>query len=380
MVYGSDQNTSQWLRMYSKGKLKTSEYGMLPWNTTTSEWGAPTDAAAPGMAMPLPFVTRWFIAGDVRANENPNLTSLHTLFVREHNRICTELLLQHPNWDDEQLYQEARRRVSAEIQAITYEEWLPTMGVHLEPYSGYKTDVNPQIMNVFSVAGFRFGHTAINNMLFRMDNEEGEHMPEGDIMLRDAYFNPQAVREVDGIEPYLIGMSVTEQQNVDCKVIDDLRNFLFGPPGAGGLDLVSINIQRGRERGLPDYNTLRQDLGMPKATNSFMNLTDDMLMALSLQNLYGTPDKMDVWVGLLAEDHMPDAQFGPTAMAVITQQFVALRDGDRFYYENDPALNEAEIQTIKVNAPGRCNPPKQRHYLPQRRCIRRPTTGHYAGG
>ena len=249
-IYGSNLNDANWLRMYSKGKLKMSDGKLLPYNTVTGEYDAPTDQYAPSMAMPFPFVSKWFISGDARANENPCLTSLHTLFTREHNRICAELLSQHPGWSDETLYQEARRRVSAEIQAITYEEWLPQMGLQLPAYQGYESEVNPQIMNVFSGAAFRYGHTTINNMLQRMNNE-GHHMPEGDIMLRDAYFNPQAIKEVNGVEPYLIGMTITTQQDFDCKVIDDLRNFyelkVHGGEIPDQIRLQDSEIQRAYE-------------------------------------------------------------------------------------------------------------------------------------
>ncbi len=344
-VYGSDFNRASWLRMYSKGKLKLSDGKLLPYNTVTGEYAAPLDQSAPEMAMPLPFVQKWFMAGDVRANENPFLLAMHTIFAREHNRICQVLAAENPDWDDDKLYQEARRQVGALIQTVTYYEWLPTLGVHLPPYSGYQIDVNPGIENVFSAAAYRYGHSTINSVLFRMDNE-GQHIPQGDILLRNAYFNPAATSDVGGIEPYLIGMSTVVEQDFDCKVIDDLRNFLFGPPGAGGLDLVALNIQRGRDRGLPDYNTVRTDYGLAPV-NSFSEMTTDPLMNMALQNLYQDINAIDPWVGMLSEDHMPDALFGPTAMTIISRQFAALRDGDRFYFENDPAFSPEEIEAIK---------------------------------
>ncbi len=344
-VYGSDDNRANWLRSFLDGKLRMSTGNLLPWNTTTGEFNAPVDPVAPGMAMPIPFVQKWFVAGDVRANENPFLTSIHTLFVREHNRLCDELKKENPAWNDEQLYQHARKIVGGLIQAIVYEEWLPAMGMEVPFYPGYRPSVNPGVMNVFSAAAYRYGHTAINSILVRMNNE-GEYIPQGDILLRDAFFNPSATTSVGGIEPYLIGMATVVQQNFDCKVVDDLRNFLFGAPGQGGMDLVCLNITRGRERGVPDYNTLRSDFGLP-IINSFDELSSDPLMNQTMVMVYGDHRKIDAWVGLLAEDHMPGAFFGKTAMTIIKQQFMAIRDGDRYYYENDPALSGTEIEQIR---------------------------------
>lgn len=344
-VYGSDEERAAWLRTFSGGKLRTSAGNLLPWNTTTGEYADPVNLAAPEMAMPLPFVQKWFVAGDVRANENPFLTGMHTLFVREHNRLCEELKTAYPNWSDEQLYQYARKLVGGQMQAIVFEEWLPAMGMDVPPYNGYNLETDPGIMNVFSAAAYRYGHTTINSLLVRMDNL-GNDLPQGDILLRDAFFNPSATTQAGGIEPYLIGMATVVQQDFDCKVIDDLRNFLFGPPGAGGLDLAAINIQRGRDRGLADYNTVRTDFGLEPVA-AFGEMTSDMLMNQSLEFAYGEMDNIDPWVGMLAENHMPDALFGKTAMTIIEQQFMAIRDGDRFYYENDPGISLDEKTWIK---------------------------------
>lgn len=345
-VYGSDENRAAWLRSFLGGKLRMSSGNLLPWNTTTGEYDAAIDPNTPEMAMPLPLVHKWFVAGDVRANENPFLTSMHTVFAREHNRVCDELIIKHPTWTDEQLYQHARKIVGGEIQSIVYNEWLPLMGIDLPAYVGYNSSLNPGILNVFSAAAYRYGHTTINSVLVRMNNE-GNYIAQGDILLRDAFFNPEATRQIGGVEPYLIGMATVIQQDFDCKVIDDLRNFLFGAPGAGGQDLVVLNISRGRERGLADYNTIRTDFGLEALTN-FSEMSSDPLMNQTLDFVYEDINNIDPWVGMLAENHMPDALFGKTAMTIIREQFLALRDGDRYYYLNDDDLSVSE----KINIHG----------------------------
>lgn len=346
-VYGSDEIRAYWLRTFQGGKLKTSAGNLLPYNTFNSEYDTPVDPNAPAMAMPFPFVSKRFVAGDVRANENPLLLSLHTLFVREHNRLCDELAADNPAWSDEQLYQHARKIVGGLIQAVVYEEWLPTMGVHLAPYAGYQPSVDPGIMNVFSAAAYRYGHSVINSTLLRLDNN-GQVIPQGNILLRDAFFNPSVLIETGGISPFLKGMAVQVEQDFDCKVIDDLRNFLFGPPGAGGLDLASMNINRGRDRGLPDYNTVRENFGLPRVEN-FMAISKNPWLNQILREVYENDiDDVDPWVGFLAEDNMPNALFGETVMTIMKKQFTALRDGDRFYYKNDPGLSAEEVETIEA--------------------------------
>lgn len=339
-VYGSDEERALWLRTLEGGKLKISQGNMPPFNTTTGEFDAPVDHDAPEMDNPVGLSDKFYVAGDVRANENPLLLSLHTLFVREHNRVCDRLAREHPNWTDEELYQHARKMVGGMIQSITYNEWLPAMGVKLPVYNGYKSDVNPQLMNVFTAAAFRLGHTLLNGTLRRL-NKDGAPLEIGHLALRDAFFNPFVIEETGGIEPFLQGMAAQTQQGMDAKVIDDVRNFLFGPPGAGGLDLPAININRGRERGLPDFNTVRRNFGLQPYY--FLNqIHPDVNIAAQIGKLYGNVHNIDPWVGMLAELPMRDALFGETIMTIMQHQFLALRDGDRFFYLNDPVLSEEE--------------------------------------
>ena len=344
-VYGSDYKKANWLRTFEGGKLKTSAGNRLPYNTITGEYEDEVDPEAPFMAMANPFAEKWFVAGDFRANENVCLTSIHTLFVRKHNKICDELAQDNPEMGDEEIYQKARKIVGGIIQAIVYEEWLPTLGVHIEPYTTYDQTVNPGILNVFSTAAYRYGHTVINSTIIRMDNN-GNIIPQGNITLKEAFFNPAVFVEGGGVTPLLKGMATQIEQDFDTKMIHDLRNFLFGPPGAGGLDLAALNINRGRERGLADYNTIRSDIGLAPIA-SFETMTENPELNALLEYVYGDINDIDPWVGFLAEDHMSNTLFGESVMNIMEIQFRNLRDGDRFYYENDEGLTFEEIQEIK---------------------------------
>ncbi len=344
-IYGSDEVRAKWLRTFEGGKLKTSKGNLLPWNTVTGEFNDAVDRNAPFMEDAFGRNQKLFVAGDVRANENPLLISLHTLFVREHNRFVENLKQVEPSLSDEELYQRARRKIYSYIQHITFNEWLPAMGVTMPKYSGYRPNVKAQISNVFSAAAFRLGHTLVNSDVLRMQND-GSEIKQGNIRIKDAFFNPLTINLAGGIEPYLIGMAQQVQQELDSKIIDDLRNLLFEGSPFGNLDLAAINITRGRERGLADYNSIRSEIGLPRLT-AFEQFPQTNENALALKSIYKDIDKIDPWVGMLAEKHMPEAILGNTLMLIIERQFQRLRDGDRFYFENDPDLSNEEKEVIR---------------------------------
>lgn len=320
MIYGSDQVRADTLRTFEGGLLQTSENDLLPFN----EQGLPN--AGPGGS-------QLFLAGDVRANENVALTAMHTLWMREHNRIATDLAAADPSLSDEELYQRARETVIAEIQAITYNDFLPMLlGADSIPdYTGYDPHVKPSIANEFSTAAYRMGHTMLSAELLRLNND-GTVIDAGNLALQDGFFAPSEITS-EGIDSLLKGVAAHQASEVDPMIVDDVRNFLFGPPGAGGFDLASLNIQRGRDHGLPDYNQVREELGLAPVTE-FSEITADLTLQQKLENVYGSVDSIDLWVGGLAEDHVAGSSLGATFHAILTNQFTRLRDGDRFWYQN----------------------------------------------
>ena len=322
MVYGSDANRANALRTFSRGLLKTSSGNLPPLNIGGFE-NANDAHIFPDNQL--------FLAGDIRANENTELTSLHTLFVREHNLLATAMAAANPKMTDEQIYQRARRLVIAEVQVITYQEFLPALlgPKALRPYSGYRPEVNPGLATEFSTAAFRIGHTLINDDIQFLDNDGVQIADE--LPLAFGFFNPAPLKEW-GPDPLLKYLATDNTQEVDTQLVEGLRNFLFGPPGAGGLDLASLNIQRGRDHGLPDYNSVRAAIGLSKVT-SMAQVTSDAALQAKLLSLYGNVDSMDLWVAGLAEDHLPGSSVGPTFQKIIVQQFERTRDGDSNWYE-----------------------------------------------
>lgn len=318
-VYGSDEERAAALRTFVDGKLKTSDGDLLPFNVEGL-------ANAGGTSADL------FLAGDVRANEQVGLTAMHTLWVREHNRIAEQLADENPNANDEQLYQRARAIVIGEMQAVTYNEFLPALLGEdaMDGYRGYDRRVNAGITNEFSTAAYRFGHSMLSSDLLRLNND-GTVADEGNLALQDAFFSPNEITE-NGIDSLILGQASQVAQEIDSMLVDDVRNFLFGPPGSGGFDLASLNIQRGRDHGLADYNQVRADLGL-EPVDSFEDISSDKVVQAALAAAYETVDDIDLWVGGLAEDHVDGASVGELVHTILVDQFTRLRDGDRFWYE-----------------------------------------------
>jgi peroxidase len=337
-VYGSDDERAAALRTNDgTGKLKTSEGNFLPFNTQ----GLPN---AGGSAPTL------FLAGDVRANEQVGLTSMHTLFVREHNRLAEQYAERHPNWDGEHLYQKARELVGAQMQVITYKEYLPALLGRrgLTRYKGYNSEVDARIANMFSAAAYRYGHSALNHVMLRLD-AEGNTIAQGNLELRDAFFSPQKITQEGGVEPLLRGLANQKCQSIDPYIIDDVRNFLFGDPGSGGFDLAALNIQRGRDHGIPGYNDAREAFGLVRAKN-FRDVSSDPKIRGRLSSTYDSVDDMDMWAGGLAEDPLPDGHLGELFYTVVRLQFEALRDGDRFWYQETLSNNEIDrVERTKLS-------------------------------
>lgn len=323
-VYGSDEVTAAALRTFADGKLATSAGGLLP----------PTS------------VNGMFVAGDSRVNENTSLSATHALFVREHNRLSDVLKSQNPTLNDEEIYQWSRKIVGAEIQAITYREFLPAlMGAGAPSPADYFYDesLDASITTAFSTAAFRFGHSMQSPKILLV-NDAGVKVDA--ISLTDATGRNSILQtDPSQVEFVLKGLASQAAQENDPYVVDELRNIFFGPPGAGGTDLAAADIQRGRDMGLLNsYSRLRIAYNL-MPISQFEQLTSDPIVQALLDDVYGTPDNMDAWVAMIAEDHLFESSLGSLAQKIIESQFQRLRDGDRFFFAGD-----ADLQSLLVTS------------------------------
>eukprot|EP00057_Strongylocentrotus_purpuratus_P008822 XP_011663296.1 PREDICTED: ovoperoxidase [Strongylocentrotus purpuratus] len=304
------------------------------------------------------------LAGDHRAAEQPGLTALHTLFLRMHNSLASSLAIVNPFWDDDRLFEEARRIVVASWQHIVYTEYLPTLlgrtslisdGLRGHPsakFTGYDVDVDPTISNVFASSAFRFGHSQVPNNFSRLNED---YQPVFPILLTvESFFNASHVFDVanGGLDSIIRGMLVQPVAKVDGYIVRGLTAHLFADkPGGLGLDLGALNVQRGRDHGLPSYNTWRQWCGLRRARD-FNDLANEFESGaiVKFQRTYRHVDDIDVYVGSISESPMRGALVGPTLACIIGRQFQRLKFGDRFWYEiaqGEQAFTSDQLQEIR---------------------------------
>jgi hypothetical protein len=327
-IYGSDSARAALLRSFDDGKLIESSNKLMPMDNSGH-----------------------FMSGDVRANEQIALVAMHTLFMREHNRIAVSIaanatdLPSDPGERDEEIYQRARKMVGAEMQAITYNEFLPALLGDRAPEMStaqYDETIDPSIMNGFSTGIYRFGHSMLPSALQLRDNDGiiTEIVP-----LREAFFKPSMMSSEPGrLEHILKGLAMDPAEEIDARVVDDVRNFLMLEMMPMGLDLTALNIQRGRDHGLPSYNDMRRAYQLAPAED-FGDVTSDPELQTVLAETFDNIEDFDLFVGTLAEDHLAGTSVGELLSISMVDQFTRLRDGDRFFYLFDPDIPNLEMES-----------------------------------
>ncbi|KAF6213079.1 hypothetical protein GE061_010793 [Apolygus lucorum] len=357
-VYGVTEQFSRHLRSGYSGLLRMNpvfnEFGLkelLPLKLDVPEEGC---TRANGSEY-------CFEAGEIRVNEQLVLACMHTIMAREHNRIAKELAKINPHWDDETLYQESRRIVIAEIQHITFNEFLPIVlgkevmekfGLVLEKqgyWDGYDQNINPNIIDAFSAAAFRFGHSLLPTAVERWSKA---HKFIASKRLSDLIRRPYDLYRAGVMDEYLMGLMNQVAQAMDDSITQEVTNHLLKKPGHHfGLDLVAFNMQRGREFGVPGYMYFRKFCGLP-AYDDFEDLFGSMPNSTvhRYQSIYQSTMDVDLWSGGVSEKPLPGSLIGSTFACIIATQMSYIRRGDRFWYElpNQPSsFTPEQLQEIK---------------------------------
>jgi hypothetical protein len=424
-IYGDTDARLDWLRegTFGDGNPDTNGGGgrlLLSNNYLPRKDSRGNAATAPTVAVDgrlLSNPNRATVSGDVRSNENIALTATHTLFAREHNRIVAALPSSLSSYDK---YQLARAIVGAEVQYITYTQFLPAMGVTLPAYQGYNPNFDPTLTNEFATVGYR-AHSQIHGelevetnvsrysaaTLAALEAQGIEVTVDGAevaiaVPLNVAFFNPDLVQSIQ-LGPVLQGIGLEPEYANDEMIDNQLRSVLFRVPVSGNpecldgptlpqcfngvVDLGAIDIQRGRDHGIPTYNALRNTYGLASKT-SFRAITGEASEAfpadplLTPGNEINDPNSIDIvqlfngdgqpttvenddavrvvkrtplaarlraihggnlatvdaFTGMVSEPRVAGSELGELQRAIWIDQFRALRDGDRFHYANDPLL------------------------------------------
>nr|AIZ68326.1 peroxinectin [Caligus rogercresseyi] len=328
-IYGSTEEELEALRSNTNGLLKVNPTtGNLPPDTSNSECIQSTNC---------------FLAGDSRVNEQLSLVAMHTLFVRQHNKVALVLLRQNPNATDDALFHLTRKIVTAQWQHIVYNEWLPTV---LGPttmqrfglwtlrrgYSNdYRSDIDPRITNEFAAAAFRVGHTWIPGSLRTYDVHSAR--PTATRKLRTVFNLPSAINTPGGFDEVTFGMVVQNMEDYDNRITTEVAEHLFEMNDVG-LDLIAINIQRARDHGIPGYVFYREvcDSHVIETWEDLSPLISHKNIAL-LKQAYSDVEDIDLFAGMLLEKSNEDSIIGSTFMCIISDQFVRLKKGDRFFYD-----------------------------------------------
>uniref|UniRef100_A0A8B9I483 Lactoperoxidase n=1 Tax=Anser brachyrhynchus TaxID=132585 RepID=A0A8B9I483_9AVES len=354
MVYGSDDSVAKSLRN------QTNQMGLLAVNQNFTDAGlellpfenkTKSVCVLTNKSMNIPC----FKAGDKRVTENLGLSALHTVFLREHNRLVTKLGKLNPHWDGEKLYQESRKIVVAMTQIITYRDYLPLVLAEetnrwIPLYRGYNETVDPTVSNVFSLA-FRFGHTSVQPFVSRLDDSFQPMGSLSHVPLHLTFCASWRIITEGGVDPLIRGMVVDHAKLMkqNQMLVEELQNHLFEQTAVMGLDLAALNLQRGRDHGLPGYNAWRHFCGLsqPQSVEELSEVLGNSKLAKKFMDLYGTPDNIDLWIGAIAEPFIPQGRVGPLLACIIGTQFRNLRDGDRFWWEKPGVFTLQQLHALK---------------------------------
>ncbi|GAA6221496.1 dual oxidase 1 [Lates japonicus] len=357
-IYGPSTSWADSLRSFSGGLL-----------TSSSEWNMPKEgggrnlmwsAADPSTGERGPHGL--YELGNAWANENMFTAAEGIIWFRYHNYVASKLHEEHPGWSDEKLFQNARKTVVATFQSIALYEWLPGFlkDKKLPPYPGYQKFVDPGISPEFQAAAVRFGITMAPPGVYmrnrtchfrKITNIDGSSSPA--MRLCNSFWKRQRlnVKTSQDIDDLLMGMASQIAEREDNIVVEDLRDYMYGPLRFTRTDLVAITIQRGRDFGLRSYTEVRKALDLPPVKtfediNPELNNINPQLLH-DVAELYNRDiSKLELFPGGLLESL--DGP-GPVFSAIILDQFERIRNGDRFWFENkqNGLFTDEEIQTIR---------------------------------
>ncbi|XP_055791016.1 dual oxidase 2-like [Salvelinus fontinalis] len=342
-IYGPSSSWSDALRSFSGGLLASGEQWDMPKRGGGSNlmWSA----ADPSTGQHGP--EGLYELGNAWGNENVFTMAEGIVWFRYHNYIASQLREKHSSWSDEDLFQSARKTVVATFQKIAFYEWLPGfLGEKtMSPYLGYQKFVDPGISPEFQAAAIRFASTMAPPGVFmrnttchfqKVVNIDGSTSPA--MRMCNSFWNRQNpnVKSGQDIDRLIMGMTSQIAEREDNIIVEDLRDYMYGPLRFSRSDLVALTVQRGRDFGLPSYNQVREGLGLAPVerwgdVNPELNTTNPQLFRDLAALYHGDISKLELFPGGLLES--VDGP-GQVFSSIILDQFTRIRNGDRFWFEN----------------------------------------------
>lgn len=313
-IYGSDYDTMKRVRSFNGGRLKNNHRNILP------------------------DENRNYFTGDDRVNQTPLLAMWHSIFVRNHNLLADGLAVLNTHWDEEIIFQEARRINIALYQKIVYEEWLKIFlgGEACKKFENvnYDENVDASTTNDFAAGAFRFLHSFIASQADFYDDEmQVKRYNFSDTILK-------AKRLENSYDQTLRGLLKQKMRLVGYST--EILNRLFKGKNGIGHDLLSIDIQRGRDHGVAPYVKYRKMCNLKANIKVFNDLAPhippsaitqlrqtyksvldiDLLVGGALEKIFNRKNETDDELGF----------FGPTLQCLISEQFFRLKAGDFYFY------------------------------------------------
>ncbi|XP_021117341.1 dual oxidase 2 isoform X2 [Heterocephalus glaber] len=353
-IYGSSHSWSDALRSFSGGRLASGRDPAFPRESqdTLLMWTAPDPATGQGGPRGL------YAFGAERGNRDPFVQALGLLWFRFHNWWADRLARDHPRWGDEELFQHARKRVVATYQSIAMYEWLPSfLGKTPPKYEGYRAFLDPSVSPEFVVASEQFFSTMVPPGVymrnatchFRKVLSEGFHSSPA-LRVCNSYWsreNPN-LNSAEEVNELLLGMASQISEREDRIIVEDLRDYWPGSGKYSRTDYVASSIQQGRDMGLPSYTQALQALGLqpPKNWSDLSPFVDPQVLEATAGLYHQDLSRLELLLGGLLESH---GDPGPLFSTIVLSQFVRLRDGDRYWFENsrNGLFSEEEISEIR---------------------------------
>ncbi|XP_030043766.1 dual oxidase 1 isoform X2 [Microcaecilia unicolor] len=353
-IYGCSNSWSDALRYFSGGKLTSGSHQGFPMNTDGKllMWNAKDVSTNQCGSKGI------YGFGGARSNESPFLQAASIIWFRYHNYLAEKFAKENPLWSDEDLFQHSRKWVIAIYQNIVLYEWLPVFAQgNASIYAGYKQYVDPGISPEFQAAAIQSIATMLPPGVF-MRNTNCSYRNVKDINSNNLYpalrmcnsywnrENPNLKHTTD-IDELLLGMSSQIAEKEDNIVVEDVRDYWYGFMKYSRTDFVAMSIQRGRDLGLSTYNNVREFFGLePVQSWEKLSAWNNTEVIKGLAALYGNDiSKLEFIPGIMLENGGSEKLFH----AILLNQFERLRDGDRFWFENEKngLFTKEEIKQIQ---------------------------------